>query len=62
MGNCLIKKDPVSKRLQTDIYYLQKENIRTYDYILGELESIKALVNARSKNDSPSQKYLQTSV
>ena len=62
MGNCLIKKDPVPKRLQTDIYYLQKENIRTYDYIIGELESIKALVNARSKNDSPSQKYLQTSV
>ena len=62
MGNCLIKKDPVSKRLQTDIYYLQKENIRTYDYILGELESIKALVNARSQIISPPRKYLQTSV
>ena len=62
MGNCLIKKDPVPKRLQTEIYYLQKENIRTYDYIIGELESIKALVNARSKINSPSRKYLQTSV
>ena len=60
MGNCLIKKDPVPKRLQTDIYYLQKENIRTYDYILGELESIKVLVNARII--SPPRKYLQTSV
>ena len=62
MGNCLIKKDPVSQRLQTDIFYLQKENIRTYDYILGELESIKTLVNARSQIITPPRKYLQTSV
>ena len=62
MGNCLFKKDHASQRLETDIFYLQKENIKTYDYILGELESIKALVNARRQIITPPQKYLQTSV
>ena len=54
MGNCLMKKDLISQRLQADILFLQKENIRTYDYIIGELDYVKALVNERTNNDNNS--------
>ena len=54
MGNCLMKKDLISQRLQADILFLQKENIRTYDYIIGELDYVKVLVNERTNNDNNS--------
>ena len=54
MGNCFAKKkNLLSERLQADIYYLQRENLRTYDYILGELESIKLMLNRNNEELIP---------
>ena len=54
MGNCFAKKRSLlSERLQADIYYLQRENLRTYDYILGELESMKSMLNKNNDDLIP---------
>jgi len=55
MGNCL-KKDLISERLQADILFLQKENIRTYDYIVGELDYVKAMINEKNYNPNDSSR------
>ena len=56
MGNCMMKKDLVSERLQADILFLQKENIRTYDYIVGELDYVKAIINEKNYNSNDSSR------
>ena len=54
MGNCFAKKRSLlSERLQADIYYLQRENLRTYDNILGELESMKSMLNKNNEDLIP---------
>ena len=45
MGNCLFKpKSNYCERLETEIFYLQKENLRSYDLFLRELKSLKSSV------------------
>ena len=63
MGNCLIKnKEPYCQRLQAEIYYLEKENIRTYDFILAELESLKVLLSERKPTNPPAKPIKISSV
>ena len=51
MGNCLIKKNKNSycERLETELYYLQKENLRSYDCILREIQNIKISLDSNSQ-------------
>ena len=45
MGNCLIKrKSNYCEELEAEIYYLQKENLRAYDFLLRELRTVKSSV------------------
>ena len=61
MGNCFIKrKNILSERLQADILYLYKENLRTHDYILGELEMVKAMIND-NRRETTVEKYRKIS-
>ena len=59
-----MKKDLNLERLQADIVFLQKENIRTYDYIVGELDYVKALISETTynQNDSPRKPFKISSV
>lgn len=53
MGNCFTKrKNLLNDRLQADICFLQKENLRTYDYILGELAIVKSMINENQSDKS----------
>lgn len=52
----MMKKDLNLERLQADIVFLQKENIRTYDYIVGELDYVKALISETTYNQNDSSR------
>ena len=52
----MMKKELNSERLQADIVFLQKENIRTYDYIVGELDCVKALISEKTCNQNDSSR------
>ena len=45
MGNCFFKrKGNYCERLEAEIYYLQKENLRSYDLLLREIKTVKSSV------------------
>ena len=54
MGNCLFKrKGSYCERLEAEIYYLQKENLRAYVSILREIKTAKSSVtNLKFTNSS----------
>lgn len=67
MGNCITKKKTFyTERLETEIFYLQKENLRSYDLLLRELKSVKlSLRDLRNQNqinyqETISQKTITT--
>ena len=41
MGNCLFKKNSKSEELEAQFFFLQKENLRTYDMIINEIQNLK---------------------
>ena len=59
MGNCLIKKKKnyYCEQLEAELYFLQKENLRSYDFILREIKTIK---NTMKELDSNSR--IQSSI
>ena len=52
MGNCITKKKEFyTERLETEIFYLQKENLRSYDLLLRELKLVKlSLQDLKNQN------------
>ena len=45
MGNCLIKhKNNYSEQVEAEIFFLQKENLRSFDYLLHEIKTLKSTV------------------
>ena len=52
MGNCLFKKKTsYCERLEVELYYLQKENLRSNDNIIRELQTLKKMLPV-STNDN----------
>ena len=52
MGNCITKKKEFyTDCLETEIFYLQKENLRSYDLLLRELKMVKlSLQDLKNQN------------
>ena len=65
MGNCVTKKKKFyTERLETEIFYLQKENLRSYDLLLREVNLVKVslrdLRNQIQCQDTIPQKMMTT--
>ena len=62
MGNCLFKKNSKSEELEAQFFFLQKENLRTYDMIIHELQNLKnsiyeyPVIGYNTKSVNPSRK------